>query len=246
MNRFVTCVLVVVAGMAGSPPALAMDQSLDRALIGACFKLDVNEVVRCLRNGADVNARFGEIGSDNDAFADPVNDLKSMGSESWTPLMALVNSPALSVAIEDNEQQNASTERISKKIRKSRHRDAATILLLLMANRCDLNSDDGHGATALFMAVDDDKIDLARILLEFGANPNTKTGVYIDGTGDLTPLHIAFRSKKLLKLLLEHGADPSVKDSKGRTPSEWVALVGDRDFDLIVTSKGAVIQRREK
>jgi ankyrin repeat protein len=94
------------------------------------------------------------------------------------------------------------------------------------------------------MAVDSEKMQLVRTMLEFGANPNTKSHIYIDGPDDITPLHSACASKELLQLLLDHGADTSAKDSKGRTPADWVALDDSRDFDLVVTPDGPRIRPR--
>jgi ankyrin repeat protein len=82
--------------------------------------------------------------------------------------------------------------------------------------RTEVNKTDAHGATALYMAVEHDKPRVVRELLDFGANPNTKTRVYIDGPDNETPLHRA-GSKYVYQLLLDHGADASAKDSTGET-----------------------------
>jgi hypothetical protein len=58
------------------------------------------------------------------------------------------------------------------------------------------------------MAVQSDKRLLVRELLEFGANPNSKTHCTIDGPVSLTPLHLA-QSKEVHELLLKYGAEPS-------------------------------------
>jgi ankyrin repeat protein len=46
-----------------------------------------------------------------------------------------------------------------------------------------------------------------------------------------TPLHLAaaFGRKDAVELLLDHGADPSVKDEGGRTPAELAAARGHED-----------------
>jgi ankyrin repeat protein len=68
---------------------------------------------------------------------------------------------------------------------------------------------------------------LAKLLLRFNAKVNTKTGIYIDGIGDITPLHRAYWSAELTKLLLEKGADPNAKDTSGETPSDWARMSDD-------------------
>jgi ankyrin repeat protein len=100
-----------------------------------------------------------------------------------------------------------------------RRADELTIMRILLSHNADLNVDDGYGATALYEAVDSDKPLLVRELLNLSANPNTKTGIYIDGPANKTPLHRA-RSKEVYRLLLKHGADPSAKDSWGNVPFE--------------------------
>ena len=68
-----------------------------------------------------------------------------------------------------------------------------------------------HLAAELYVSYD---AELARILLEKGANPNIK-----DKLGR-TPLHVAVisRAYEVVKLLLEHGADVNCKDESGKTP----------------------------
>jgi len=61
-------------------------------------------------------------------------------------------------------------------------------------------------------------IDVTRVLLEHGANPNWR-----DEEGN-TPMHRVIRSRlvldpaKFIQLLLEFGADPSLRNREGRTP----------------------------
>ena len=98
-----------------------------------------------------------------------------------------------------------------------RKRDTLTITLILLSHRADIDADDGYGATALYEAVYLKKLELAKMLLRFDAKVNTKTGIYIDGSGDITPLHRAYWSAELTKLLLDKGADSNAKDTGGKT-----------------------------
>ena len=68
---------------------------------------------------------------------------------------------------------------------------------------------------------------IVELLLKAGANPN------VWDVNDQTPMHIIFecdqgartkRSMDVLKLLLKYGADPSIRNSKGRTFYNYVRL----------------------
>jgi ankyrin repeat protein len=228
------------------------DLSLDQQLVVACYKLEVDKVVGCLRKGANVNARFRKTADNSDPFYDRWEGGTSPTYD-WTPLIALASAhdypdpPAeLGQIWKDRKQSLALRKAIPQDQIDKRRSDALVILAILLSHRCVLDYHDGYGATALYEAVDNDKVEMVTTLLKNGANPNTKTGVYIDGAGDMTPLHRACHSKELLQLLLDHGADAAAKDSDGRTPGDWVALFNDRTFDLVLTPSGWRVQPREK
>jgi hypothetical protein len=71
----------------------------------------------------------------------------------------------------------------------------------------DINEMDGLGRTCLHYASWEGDCDIARILIESGANVNAREGSYGDGK---TPLHRAAESghADMVELLLIHGADP--------------------------------------
>ena len=79
------------------------------------------------------------------------------------------------------------------------------------------------GATLLHMCVDFDEIEVARWLIERGADVNAKADVDADGFGGHTPLFGCVVSQAFLcrrqqdaefaRLLLDHGADPNAKAS---------------------------------
>lgn len=68
----------------------------------------------------------------------------------------------------------------------------------LIAAKVNLDLDDGYGATALYEAIYNSYDEMALLLIEAGAKVNTKTGIYIDGTGDITPLHRATDSPRVV------------------------------------------------
>lgn len=204
----------------------ANELNREQRLIVACHQLDVEGAVAALRGGADVNGRFGD--GDAKLFQDPWSLGWPVAAKRWTPLIALASAsddPDPPRKVENTEadlkwareqRDKGSPEQIER-----RKQSAYTIALILLSHRSDIDADDGYGATALYEAVYRKKLELAKLLLRFDAKVNTKTRVYIDGTGDITPLHSACWSAELTKLLLEKGADPSAKDTTGKSPREW-------------------------
>lgn len=251
------CALAVFVAI-GADPELTHDQKL----IVACYRLNVEEVVDCLRAGADVNAVFGDenesvLGGDEGpgVFADRWRGGWPIARARWTPLMAVASSsefpdPPPEFEPTDNwQQRHAVQQGIPIAQVNERRRRAVTILNILLSHNCDLDADDGFGATALYMAIDSDNRDntaLVKLLLDYGANPNTKTRAYIDGPSNNTPLHRAARSRELAQLLLDHGADPRARDTWGETPADENARDPNRDFDLVVTPTGATIRPRTR
>lgn len=208
------------------------DLTVDQRLIVACHRLDVDGVVASLRNGASVNARFGE--GDTMEFQDRWSLGWPVAGKAWTPLIALANAslypdPPRKVesTVADIEWSREQQKSIPANQLEQRRRDGVTILFVLLSHNADVDADDGYGATALYDAIYGQKVEMAKVLLRFGAKVNTRTGIYIDGGADVTPLHRACSSAELTKLLLEKGADPKAKDSDGRTPRDWAKLHGD-------------------
>ena len=164
-----------------------------------------------------------------------------MASNEWTPLLAVASSPPepqpekpvenpvadLALAF----QKRAATD--PKLIAERDARRRAIAQLLIDAN-ADLDPHDGHGTTALAEALDNNYEDLALLLIHSGANVNTKTGIYFDGAGDITPLHRAASNPKVLKALLERGADVNARDSQGDTPLHWAARHNAESVKLLL------------
>lgn len=77
------------------------------------------------------------------------------------------------------------------------------------------------GATLLHMAVDFDEMEVARWLVEQGADVNAKAVIDAEGFGGHTPLHSAAvsqahvcgrqRDASMARLLIRHGADPTLR-----------------------------------
>ncbi|MEQ8788181.1 MAG: ankyrin repeat domain-containing protein [Pirellulaceae bacterium] len=251
MRMLLTAILSL--GLTPSVVAAA-DLSPEQALIVACYQLDPNQVTELLRAGANVNGRFGMRAFEAAEFMDRWTGGDVLwGADAWTPLLALASAPRLPAPpaelgdVWKNPELVARLRaRISDRDLAERSARARCILLILLSHDCKIDVHDGYGATALYMAADRTKTSIARILLKFGANPNSRTKVYIDGPGKTTPLHVASNSAEMMQVLLDHGADPTARDSEGRTPADWVALHSKRTFDLVRTEEGWRIVRREK
>jgi ankyrin repeat protein len=206
--------------------------TVNQQLIVACHRVDVDGVVAAIRAGANVNGRFGE--GDTKVFQDPWSLGWPLAGKAWTPLMALASSskypdPPRNVesTIADLNWAREEQKKITPSRTEQRERDSLTILWILLSHKAEIDADDGYGATALYEAIYEKKEAMAKVLLQSGAKVNTKTGIYIDGSGDITPLHRAYWSAELTRLLVEKGADAKAKSTTGETPVDWARQHGD-------------------
>lgn len=80
----------------------------------------------------------------------------------------------------------------------------------LINNKANINLTDKNGQTALHYNVINNNTDIIKYLLKYKAEPNIKDN------NQLTPLVYA-KTIKIMKLLLDNGADPNIITSKGNT-----------------------------
>jgi ankyrin repeat protein len=104
----------------------------------------------------------------------------------------------------------------SKMTEKARNEVAA----ILIAHGADVNAESKYGReTPLLRAVPTMNVELARMLLEHGANPN------LTQSQGCTALHLASAAgadrSEMVKVLLAHGADPTIAEEHGQTPLDW-------------------------
>lgn len=83
---------------------------------------------------------------------------------------------------------------------------------LLSQDVTDLNAQNFSGETALSLAVKDEKIDAAKVLIAAGANVN------IPNHEDVTPLHLSVTHPELAHMLIQYGAFLDAIDYSGDTP----------------------------
>ena len=104
-------------------------------------------------------------------------------------------------------------------------RDAARLAALQRAGRSfDVNFNDGHPGRShespLTMAANRDFPDIARVLLDAGADPNRRDA------GGRAPIHQA-RSAPMTRLLVQAGADPNALTGNGQTAVAQAVERGD-------------------
>jgi len=245
-------ILIFVSVALATRALYADNLTLNQQLIVACYKVEVGKVVKCLRDGADVNARFGEIVDVDAYFMDRwTGGLANVAIASWTPLIALAASkeyPDAPAELGDIWNDLERSAQLMKKIPhehiERRRADSMIILNILLSHKCNLEDNDGYGATAIYKAANHNNVSFVKSLLSFGANPNVKVGTYIDGPGNTTPLHRACNSWEMVQLLLDHGANPDVKDSDGDTPADWYGHGKAGKYEFVKTADGWQIRPR--
>ena len=88
---------------------------------------------------------------------------------------------------------------------------------------CVSTSRGTRGLTPLINAVNSENMDLVKILLEGGADPNI---AFNRNTSQASPLCLAtwYSNTKIVKLLLHAGADPNKANCEGWAPLHWAAF----------------------
>ena len=107
----------------------------------------------------------------------------------------------------------------------------------------DLNKiKDSEGKTPLSNACYNDNIEVAKFLIEHGADVNSKDRDWY------TPLYWACYKEniELVKLLLEQGADVDSKNKKGETPLYWACKKGNTEIVKLLLEHGADVNIKDK
>ena len=115
---------------------------------------------------------------------------------------------------------------------------------LLIEAKANLDVDDGYGATALSASIYNGFDNLSLLLISSGARIDTKTGIYIDGDGDITPMHRATKSPTVLQALIKRGGNVNVADTSGDTPLHWAVESGNVKGVELLTAAGAKIDAK--
>ncbi len=99
-----------------------------------------------------------------------------------------------------------------------------------------------HSTPALQLAMERNRLEIARAVLEAGANVNARN------YSGCTALHIAVSIEDLdfTKVLLEHGADVNVSDHKGETPLHEAAFDGHAELTKMLLSHKAHVNAQDR
>ncbi|XP_039765470.1 histone-lysine N-methyltransferase EHMT2 isoform X2 [Pararge aegeria] len=107
---------------------------------------------------------------------------------------------------------------------KTSDEDLVKVIKYLVAVGCDVDKQGPEGMTALHLAAHHGSAAVCSLLLQCG-------GAQVDARdqGGWTPLVRAAENKhqEVVKLLLDHGADPAASDNEGNMAVHWCALSGD-------------------
>jgi ankyrin repeat protein len=119
--------------------------------------------------------------------------------------------------------------------------DAAAVSAALRQG-IDVNARQADGATALSWAAMRNNTQIARSLLDAGADPDLANDL---GIG---PLALAIRngSAEMTSLLLEHGADANLARDNGETPLMTAARLGRVDMMQALIKHGADVNAKEE
>ena len=120
-------------------------------------------------------------------------------------------------------------------------RDTGAIRALL-AGGADVNAAQGDGMTGLHWAAHHGGLEIARLLLDAGADREVTTRL-----GHHTPLHVASRAGQAstVSVLLDAGAAANALTTTGATPLHFAATAGNVDTVTALLNHGADANARE-
>ena len=204
---FALCHAPVTVGdlEAANVEADAVHSAGKTALMLAAREGNVEAVKRLLKNGADVN-----IANKNGG----------------TPIMYATlggNLNIVKILIELGADPNAAAKNGWSALMISAAKGYSAITKQLLDNAADPNLQDVYHWSPLMRAVYEGRDEVAMLLLT-----DPRTDINHRGENGVTALHIATvqSDSKLVKLLLEHGADKTITDHSGRTPYEIARQMG--------------------
>ena len=113
--------------------------------------------------------------------------------------------------------------------------DILELVRSLINHGAKLNLQDRGGRTALIHAIEHNRLGIAKLLLESGANPNLQT--YYGETALSSNTKNTF---EIAQLLLAHGVNPNIQNDSGKTLLMVVApLIKNIDLVKLLLEKGA-------
>ena len=112
----------------------------------------------------------------------------------------------------------------------------------LLAQKVDVDGSQGDGTTALHWAAFRDDLEMAKMLIQAGANVRVTTR-----EGDITPLFMACTngSAPMVELLIKAGGDVNGVKANGTTPLMVAAASGSADAVKVLLDHGANVNTKE-
>lgn len=197
-----------------------MNPDIQKAFHEAVKKNDVETARRMIAAGADINAPYDEY--ENRSFLDACYsgnlDLVKMLAEAG----ADVNLP-----------DSCGTVPLVRAIVSWHDTDA--VLNYLIERGADVNGKDRSMSLPLHVAVSENDIKIAALLLTAGAIPNVEDD---EGKNALFEA-VENGNEKMLRLLLAHGADVNHVDDDGNTPLSLSCIKGNENLCKLLLERGA-------
>jgi len=112
---------------------------------------------------------------------------------------------------------------------------ALAVVRALLAAGASPSAPTPQGQTPLHVAAREGEAEIAKMLVEAGADVDARIGEAHPTFGGRPVLFDAFvgRNAAIIRLLLEHGADPRVTDRRGRSALFWAEHAGKRAVSLL-------------
>lgn len=116
----------------------------------------------------------------------------------------------------------------------------AGVLNRLMEKGADPGVTDGEGNNLLFRCVLAEETTLVKMLLDAGVDPNCQDGKQKAYALHAAMVYAAHNGKnEMVQCLLEHGADPHVRDEHGMTPMKMAHIAAKDELAVLLERYGA-------